>query len=302
MASRGVRALYLVGEIGLTLGICACGSVLPFMIPASDSNSTDSLPSKDTVTFSADWSVDAMKGGWSTLQAVRGSSIAANSTTWHGLTSARVEVRPGDDPLGTTGERAEVAVMKNRGKPSFENAASGTVYFAVSYKLPTDWRANTSGWSIVFALQGPDSLAYSPALALNADDAYSLTIHAGDLRSNTAPGSFHDLAFSDPNLNLGKWSDFIIGVVFSPTASGSVTVWRRNEGQASFVRVAEVTGIATLQYNGAVSAIVEDHYWKQGLFRSDASFTNVLWMGPTARGGSFKSVERTAFGTATGMP
>lgn len=285
----------------------ACGPVLPFVVPASSPIDDGTTPAKESITFGADWKADPAKGGWSTLHAVRSTSISANSTTWHGLTSARVEVRPGDDPLGTSGERAEVSVMKNRGgSASYENASSGTVYYAVSYMLPTDWRSvatATSGWSVVFELHGPDSLGYSPAFTLNAENQYSVTIHAGDLPSDTAPGSFYDLAFSDPSLNLGRWTDFVIAISFSPTATGKVDVWRRNEGQSSFTHILHSTGIETLQFDSRTSSAVGNHYWKQGLYRSDsATITNVLWMGPSARGASFRAVERAAFGTSVGPP
>lgn len=294
----------LAGTAAAALGV-ACGPILPFVIPAESPIDDSQTTARESVSFVADWKTDSSKGGWTFANVARGSSIVADVPTWHGPTSARVEVRPGDDPLGRPGERAEVAVMPARGKKSYENASSATVYYALSYKIPSGWKnpaSSTSGWSHVFQLRGPDDLGLSPAFTLNVKDRFSATLHAGDIPVDSNPRSYYELAFTDGSLNLDKWTDFVIAIGFSPTMTGKVEIWRRNEGQSQFTRVAYASGIPTLQYNSGVSTLVGDHYWKQGLDRSDSAFTSVLWMGPVARGASFHAVERAAFGTNAGPP
>jgi len=84
--------------------------------------------------------------------------------------------------------------------------------------------------------------------------------------------------------------DLVIQVNWS---SAAIAIWRRNEGLTSFTQV--VTGTAT---SAAPSAV----YVKQGLYRGANvnGRTDVLWVGPTARGSSFSAVEQAAFGTNGG--
>ena len=75
--------------------------------------------------------------------------------------------------------------------------------------------------------------------------------------------------------------------------AGNYTVWRRDEGQVTFTQV--LTGKKEIPPD-------RDIYVKQGLYRGGNvdGRTDVLWIGPTARGTSFSAVERQAFGTNDG--
>jgi hypothetical protein len=98
-------------------------------------------------------------------------------------------------------------------------------------------------------------------------------------------------AFSDGGqIVLGAWMDLVIQVDWS---SAAIAIWRRNQGQTSFAQV--VSGTAT-------SAASSGVYVKQGLYRGANvnGRTDVLWVGPTARGSSFSAVEQAAFGTSAG--
>lgn len=248
-----------------------------------------------TVSFQGDWNL--ARGGWGAIQAERADSLYKDLTTWHGKAAARVTVKPGDDPLnlGTGTERAEVLFMN----PQYETASSGTVYYGLSYRFPTDWistaQGNPGDWSIVFQLHGPDTLHASPAINIYAGStSYSLGMYSGNL--STAPYRTIQFISGQAGLNLGKWTDFIVEVTYKADATGKVVIWRRNEGQTGFTKACEILNTPTLQYSNTVP--VGNHYWKQGLYRgNDHGITNVFWIGPTSRATTFAEAELSAFGT-----
>lgn len=81
------------------------------------------------------------------------------------------------------------------------------------------------------------------------------------------------------SLSIGKWIDFIFSVGFAADDSGFVSVWRRDEGEASFTQVLSITDTPTLQYSSSFSdGAVLDHYWKYGFYRSRQDFTSVLYL------------------------
>jgi hypothetical protein len=103
---------------------------------------------------------------------------------------------------------------------------------------------------------------------------------------------FNDQQFVDGGrIAFGKWTDFVFSVDWG---SGFYRVWRRDEGTTNFTHVLSGT---TEVYAG------KDIYVKQGLYRGGNvdGRTDVLWMGPTARGASFAAVEQRAFGTTEGI-
>ena len=76
-------------------------------------------------------------------------------------------------------------------------------------------------------------------------------------------------------------------------STGEYTVWQRDEGHITFTQA--LTGKTPVRCG-------RDNYVKQGLYRGGNvdGRTDVLWIGPTARGSSFSAVERQAFGTHKG--
>jgi hypothetical protein len=193
-------------------------------------------------------------------------------------------------------------MRRRSGDIIFESIDSGTQYFALSYKLPADFRSaerEQGQWAVLFQLHGPDSLNAPPAFALRVtDEKYYIVMNGGDL---SAGNRWRTIDFSDAGLNLGKWVDFVIMIRFSANSSGQVTVWRRNEGDREFREIANSGEIPTLQYNEAKGIAPGPHYWKQGLYRSAFDHINVFWMGPTARASTFSAAEQAAFGTASGF-
>jgi hypothetical protein len=227
-----------------------------------------------------------------------------------GMYALRVEVRPGDT-LGQSGERAEVARMYGYdGTELVENESSGTQYYGFSVMLPTDWKttpdSNGKYWAIILQLHNPDGLTtpsgggVSPALAFEVRsfganaDRFSLDMTTGDLSRSGSIHNFYD--FSDGSLNLGKWTDFVIKVKYAKDATGTVDVWRRNEGSISFTNVLSITNVPTLGYNSTVDGgAVGDHYWSTGFYRNANSITNVLYLDGMTRGTDFNEVVAAAF-------
>jgi hypothetical protein len=104
--------------------------------------------------------------------------------------------------------------------------------------------------------------------------------------------TFNQFEFSDGGLvSLGRWTDFIFRVDWR---TGAFAIWRRDQGEQRFRLVLE--GSLQVPFGQRV-------YVKQGLYRGGRveGRTDVLWIGPTARGTTFSAVELQAFGTNDGQ-
>ena len=253
-------------------------------------------------SFSGGWENGLLgKGNWKAAQVVAGDRLQLTTDpVRQGHYSLRVEVRPGDDPIHSSGERAEVLVMTDaNGSPINESEASGTQYFAFSVRLDAGWQRpapeKNGNWAVVFQLHGPDELNTGPSFAVSVLDHFNIAIHAGDLDFPEKSLQWKSYEFSDSGLTPGKWVDLVLRIKFAKDFTGAVAVWRRNEGQSSFTQVISIENIPTLQYRSSVSP-VGTHYWKHGLYRSkQARITNVLWLDGLTRGESFDEVVSAAF-------
>ncbi len=254
------------------------------------------------VSFSGDWEDGLIgPGNWRTLQIVDGDRFQrVTAPVRQGQYAVRVEVRPGDDPIHSSGERAEALVMLNAdGKRLNESVSSGTQYYAFSVRLDADWQMPEAGkggsWAIIFQLHGPDVIKASPAVAIRAHEQFELSLHSGDLDSRAKSLRWQSYPFSEGSLNRGQWVDLVLRIHFASDFTGAVQVWRRNEGEHDFREVLSLEDVPTLQYRSSKGA-VGAHYWKHGLYRSkQTTLTNVLWLDGLTRGDTFKDVVRAAF-------
>ena len=251
----------------------------------------------DGVSFATDWTQNRT-GGWGGEQVMDRCRIGPDGfPTWHGMPAVRVEVQPYDDPLALKAntERAEMLSMQDaRGRPVTESRSSGVQYYATSYYFPATWRGQQLPWH---AFAPTDCAAGDQSQCNSWSFVWQFFpwggLAAGQMAAN-GPQRYGFLrsAFTDGGLiALGKWTDFVFRVDW---ATGEYTFWRRDEGQAAFGQV--LTGKAPLPFRSV--------YVKQGLYRGGNvdGRTDVLWIGPTARGSSFAAVERQAFGTTSGPP
>jgi Polysaccharide lyase len=249
------------------------------------------------VSFATDWTQNE-NGGWFGIQVVDHCRMRPDGfLTWHGKVAVRVEVQPNDDPLALNAntERAEVLIMQDgKGVQLKETNRSGTQYYATSYYFPENWQGQQLPWSAFPAMD-------CTARGQNQCNSWSFVWQflgwgALSAAQTSARGpqeyQFNGAQFVDGGrIALGKWTDFVFSVDWS---AGFYRVWRRDEGETNFTQV--LSGITAVPAG-------KDFYVKQGLYRGGnvGGRTDVLWIGPTARGESFAAVEQQAFGTADGI-
>lgn len=268
------------------------------------------MASAQGVTFSGDWEKGITgNGNWKYIQTVAADRFQrVTSPVRQGQYAARVEVRPGDDPISSSGERSEVLIMSNAaGTAINENEASGTQFYAFSVRLDSAWQAPAAdangAWAIIFQLHGPDVLAASPSVAVSVQNRFSIDLHSGDLDSVNKSLRWKSYPLTSSGLNLGHWVDLVLQIKFAKDFTGSVTVWRRDEGQAGFAQVLSLINVPTLQYKSSLGG-VGSHYWKHGFYRSkQTAITNVLWLDGLTRGDTYDDVVKAAFaGTLQVLP
>ena len=256
--------------------------------------STAKLP--DDISFATDWTQNRT-GGWAGEQVMDRCRIQPDGfLTWHGQQAVRVEVQPNDDPLAlnANSNRAEMLRMQDSKRvPIKENGNSGMQFYATSYYFPTTWQGQQLPWS---GFAPTDCAAGDQNRCNSWSFVWQFYPLGGLSAAKTAMNGpqhyrFNGAQFPDGGLiAIGKWTDFVFMVDWG---TGNYTVWRRDEGQVTFTQV--LTGKKEIPPG-------RDIYVKQGLYRGGNvdGRTDVLWIGPTARGTSFSAVERQAFGTNDG--
>ena len=273
---------------------------LVYALSISKSVATANSPS-DGISFSNNWNQGITGSGlWGNVHIVDNDRYQrVTSPIRYSNYSVRVEVRPGDDPIHSSGERAEALIMTDAdGNPINENGSSGTQYYAFSVQFDTSWQppeeGDTAPWGIIFQLHGPDILGESPSFAIDATDKLGIELTSGDLDSPSESYRTYQ-QFSDSSLNIGHWVDFVVKIKFAKDFTGSVDVWRRNEGNIQFIKVLSINNIPTLQYRSSQGG-VDDHYWKYGYYRSkQTTITSLLFLGGMTRGTTFDNVVASAF-------
>jgi len=250
---------------------------------AAVSATTTSSTSTATPSFWGDWESGTVTGtgnrnwGYKEVVADNRITILSDGGARQGTRFARVEVRPGDNPLSccSGSERAEVSKMQNANSAAiYENLSSGTQQYAFSVKFDSSWKTITDGWGIFLQLHGPNGL--NPAWAFSAKDKIRFNTRLGDVTKVT---SVTPRELSNGSLNIGKWIDFIVTVKYAKDNTGWITIQRRDEGQTSFTQVLSLTNTSTVQYDPNVNnGAVGNHYMKYGLYRKAQSFTSILYL------------------------
>lgn len=229
--------------------------------------------------------------------------------TWHNLSALRIEVDPHNDPLalGENTEREEAAMMQNGSGIINENTSSGIQFYALSYYFPTTWAATAYPYSVFEAAGSSWPNGFTSDCSSgdgNQCNSWSFVMQfypwgalAAASTSIGGPQTYQmnlggkSFTFSDGGaIALGKWTDFVFKVDWG---SGTINIWRRDQGQTQFTQV--VTDAIAGPPSGNI-------YFKQGLYRGGNvnGRSDVYWAGPTVRGSSFAGVEMQAFGTANG--
>lgn len=247
-----------------------------------------------TVSFMSNWGTDANDGGYQMRQAVATNRMQPNGETApNGAAVCRIEVRQGDDPINSSGERAEVLRL---GSPGVEDpTVQSTVFFGCTKRIPSGFagEARGSNWTILLQLRGDTLSPVNPVWALGCGlnnsnvVRWRLETRAGDF-SGSPPFVNYELG----NANFDTWEQFIIGDVFHRTA-GSLRIWRRQwtgSGWSAWSQVLNVSNLATVQWNGPMPGD-GTYYVKEGLYRNEAARTDVCFMANFARGSTFEAVE-----------
>lgn len=248
-------------------------------------------PAHAEVTFAGGWESGVLLGPglWRSVQLMRDDSISlVEDVVRQGRFAARIELRPGDNPLQCCpgSDRAEVLGMtRPDGSDISENADSGAQYFGFSIRLAADW--SEPEWNSFVQLHGPDEYDLPAAFALRVNAGrFIADVNGGDI---SEPFRSH---YDAGPVVLNTWVDFIVRIDFAISETGAVAVWRRDEGQEDFGQQVEAMRIATLQSRDGVAG---DHYWKAGFYRATKEDVAVVWLDGVTRADTFEEVVATAF-------
>lgn len=285
---------------------------------------------EDWSDITAFWSPVPIDNTWlfNTSSAPDRIRLEVDPTSPKGGMVARFEVRGGDHREGKySGERSEMYTMVGKNHKKIPvTAESGHEFYGISVKVSADWTApqhespqkGSWQWASFMQLHSPNIYNSPPAIDLMADDAFHLHLDSGELGQQVvdkktgvirqAKKDSQPVAFSNGNLNRGHWVQFMLDVVWASDTSGSLRIYRRDEGQKDFTQVLDLEGTPTLQYDSFISIDPAKcsscgidnvtHYWRVGLYRSTSpGQTNVLWLGPVVRGSRFDEVAVAAFGS-----
>jgi hypothetical protein len=239
-------------------------------------------------------------------------SVVQDATSPRGGSVLQVKVLPGDS-VGYSGERAEVSDMLNpTGAPYPVIASNNHEVYGISIKLDPHWQPPSGKWrwGIFLQLHCPNQFGDSPAFSFQAEDQFHINTSAGDLHmANGQIKPATPLALTNGDLRPGHWVQFLIDVVWAYDNHGSLTVYRRDEGETGFATVLTQVAAPTLQFDSQVSNSQNTdpsagtpyvHYWKTGFYRSESpGVTSQLALGPLVRGQSISEVTAAAFGTVS---
>lgn len=195
----------------------------------------------------------------------------------------RVELRPYTMPDGTPGDQ-NVSANSSRAEVYARHAVPGstpallwpdpigsTRWYGVSVFVPEDFEGNNKLWLTFVQWKGWRT--GSPPIAL---EIKGNQFEIGGLRR-------HRLG----SIDRGSWTNFVVGVHFSPDAStGWINVYKNG------VEVVRQTSQATMKTRNLHGLpVVDPNYLKQGIYRAKAwTATHVLYFGPTTIGTSKESV------------
>jgi len=228
--------------------------------------------------------------------------VEQDPTSPKGGAVLRVEVRPGDS-VGWSGERAEVSHMLSPSGAQYPvTADSGHEVYGISVKLDPAWQppAHKWHWGLFLQLHSPDDYVAPPAFAFAAEEDFHINVNAGDLVEGGTLSHNKDaksLPLTRGDLRPGHWVQFLIDVIWAYDDRGSLTIYRRDEGETAFTAVLTQPGQPTLQFRSTTPNPVGTHYWKMGYYRSiSPGVTSRLWLGPLVRGTSQQEVAIAAFG------
>jgi hypothetical protein len=197
-------------------------------------------------------------GQWTAVQALPGRASVVRSPVRQGRFAARFVVRPGDDPIGASGERSEVLALTGEG----EGVES---WWAWSTRFPRGFRPNPGSWNVFTQWHHTGSLCTIPVSFVvdkpsGARAWLKVVVRGGRLNVQSCEAETQREWRVVP-LRRGRWYDFRFHVRWSANQSlGFVELWVNRK------RRIVLTATATL-YRG------EGVYLKQGFYRGAGSWS-----------------------------
>jgi len=242
---------------------------------------------------------------WKSIQAVSSNRLEFTSSISRTPFGAiKVTVNSGDDPISSTGERAETLWMfSTAGAPDDdEGISSGTKFYATSIYIPEGFQSPSS-WGIVLQLHGPNAYggtaAGSPNFALDITGGnYHLEQRGGDKDNPTI--TTHSLGA----ISYNTWVDFVFEVTWESSAEAAINVWTRANSAGALQQryvSADNNGSSLSGWMApnlySESGVPQTGYWKRGFYRSEEAFTNILYLSTLCRADNLKDAATCAFGS-----
>lgn len=197
---------------------------------------------------------------WTAVQALGTDARIVRSPVRQGRYAARFVVRPGDYPVGSSGERAELFYSSGE--------TEGTEsWWAWSTDFPTGFHPNRGSWN-VFTQWHQTGAACPQPVSFEVNNYSSparlkLRVWGGRLSSTCQPSSRREWNFA--RLRRNHWYNFVFHVKWSASSSvGFVELWLNGRH-----RIAK-THLATL-YRG------QGVYVKQGFYRGHSNLTTTIY-------------------------
>jgi|GEM_PF-6578699 hypothetical protein len=193
----------------------------------------------------------------------------------------RVEWREGD-PTVINGKRAELNGMVTNSGGSQTEEPNTTVYYACGLYLPDNFiwpKERATFWQ----MHGPGGAR--PPIRMAVHETKRLQLRVEPPSGGGSAATYYDN--TKGALPKGGWIQFVWRVVWK-SADGGATVWRRDPGDPSFIKVIDFGGKGT----------VYDHTsHKQGIYTSDDQVTTIQYfLTNVVRGTGFKAVAEECFG------
>jgi hypothetical protein len=205
---------------------------------------------------------------WGSVQSMPGRATIVGDRVHEGRYAARYEVRPGDDPLGSGGERAEAMALTGE-TAGTESWWAWSTYFGDDFQPAPD-----TIWNIFTQWHHTGSTGQANAhFELDAETSpwhLQLRTFGGLLNQN-------ERRFNLGDFRRNTWLDFVFHVRWAPDATGFVEVW------VNGVNVVPLTNTPTLYAGQSV-------YVKQGFYRAPSAGTSVVYQDAMRRGTSYPDV------------
>ena len=216
-------------------------------------------PARGNIVKRLDYETGGL-GQWNYVQALPGRVAVVSRPKRQGHYAARFTVKPGDRPVGGSGERAELTSLTGE-------HAGMTSWWRWSTFFPRHFNPVRGTWN-VFTQWHQTQDACSPPLQFTVDASghparMYLRVKGGRLNTRTCSASY-SRSFRMGTLHLRHWYRFVLQVKWSPYKSrGFLRLW--------------VNGRRRVKSHAATLYKGQGVYAKQGFYRGPSSKTSIIF-------------------------